>query len=85
MHDVAWTENALRAGDRGASVTAPKEDISEQLRESDRNRAHVRFGAPRHHARSTKRKGGAHEPQRPASDGCGSTLVTADAMHAEYE
>jgi hypothetical protein len=32
-----------------------------------------------------KRKGGAHEPQRPASDGCGSTLVTADAMHAEYE
>ena len=58
MHDVAWSENALRAGDRSASATAPKEDISEQLRESDRNRAHVRFGAPRHHARRQNEKEG---------------------------
>jgi hypothetical protein len=56
------------AGDRIARVGALKEDISEQLRDSYRNRAHVRFGAPRHHAGPTKRKG-AHEPQRSAHDG----------------
>ena len=50
MHAVAWTENAVSAGDRTASVATPKEDISEQLRESYRNRAHVRFGAPQHYA-----------------------------------
>jgi hypothetical protein len=70
MHAVAWTENALSAGDRTASVAASKEHISEPLRESECNRAHVRFGAPQHHVGPTKRKGGAREPQRPASDGC---------------
>jgi hypothetical protein len=34
MHAVAWTENALSAGDRTASVAASKEHISEPLRES---------------------------------------------------
>jgi hypothetical protein len=62
MHAVAWTENAVSVGDRTASVAAPIEDISEQLRESYRNRAQVRFGAPQHHAGPTKRKGGAYEP-----------------------
>jgi hypothetical protein len=58
----AWTENAASAGDRIARVSALKEGISEQLRDSYRNRAHVRFGAPRHHAGPTKRKGGTRTP-----------------------
>jgi hypothetical protein len=81
----AWTENAVCAGDRIARIAALKEEISEQLRDSYRNRAHVRFGVPRHHAGPTKRKEGHTNTSDPLMMVVASTLVAADAMHAQYE
>jgi len=81
----AWTENAVSAGDRIARVAALTEDISAQLRDSYRNRGHVRFAAPRHDAGRQNEKEGHTSASDPLIVVMASTLVAVAATHAEYE